>query len=318
MSTLKADSIQPTNNGNNLIFKTGVGDAERMRIDTSGNVGIGTNAPSNKLHIVANSQNTPPLFIYSGYGGDDQSDGGCMGLRIRAGDGSGTATLFDVQDSTSTTTHFVVKKNSVGIGTSTPAVALDVNGEARSSTSTTGSSNAKTLVTKDYTDNRLAFAWVVFRDPATVNPGGAYGSSTNCTIISGKNVSSVVRKIGGLPASTGSAWYELTFTEPCVDANYCATGTFTRRYGAAATTDSGWPQYLWSIPPYDAANGYTYYQQPSESGEAIPSGAISAVAGSLIAPSTKQVFRFHVHLAHAEARPPTIDVCRIGMLAIYR
>lgn len=51
MSTLKADSIQPTNSGNNLIFKTGAGDAERMRINTSGNVGIGTNNPSLTLHV---------------------------------------------------------------------------------------------------------------------------------------------------------------------------------------------------------------------------------------------------------------------------
>ena len=41
----------------------------------------------------------------------------------------------------------------VGIGTTTPAVALDINGQARSSTSTTGASNAKTLTTKDYVDD---------------------------------------------------------------------------------------------------------------------------------------------------------------------
>ncbi len=38
----------------------------------------------------------------------------------------------------------------VGIGTASPEVALDVVGEARSSTSTIASSNAKTLTTKDY------------------------------------------------------------------------------------------------------------------------------------------------------------------------
>jgi hypothetical protein len=41
----------------------------------------------------------------------------------------------------------------VGIGTTTPAVALDINGQARSSTSTTSASNAKTLTTKDYVDD---------------------------------------------------------------------------------------------------------------------------------------------------------------------
>lgn len=43
----------------------------------------------------------------------------------------------------------------VGIGTTNPAVALDVNGEARSSTSTTSASNAKTLTTKDYVDSLI-------------------------------------------------------------------------------------------------------------------------------------------------------------------
>jgi hypothetical protein len=52
----------------------------------------------------------------------------------------------------------------VGIGTTTPAVELDINGEARSSTSTTSASNDKTLTTKDYVDS-------IFRVGAVVNIG---------------------------------------------------------------------------------------------------------------------------------------------------
>jgi hypothetical protein len=52
----------------------------------------------------------------------------------------------------------------VGIGTTTPAVALDINGEARSSTSTTSASNDKTLTTKDYVDS-------IYRVGAVVNIG---------------------------------------------------------------------------------------------------------------------------------------------------
>lgn len=51
MSTLKSDSIQPTATGNSLVLKTGVGDVERMRIDTTGLVGIGTASPQGKLEV---------------------------------------------------------------------------------------------------------------------------------------------------------------------------------------------------------------------------------------------------------------------------
>jgi hypothetical protein len=49
----------------------------------------------------------------------------------------------------------------VGIGTTTPAVALDITGQARSSTSTTNASNAKTLTTKDYVDSLTRIGAVV-------------------------------------------------------------------------------------------------------------------------------------------------------------
>jgi hypothetical protein len=75
----------------------------------------------------------------------------------------------------------------VGIGTDTPAVALDVVGEARSSTSTTSASNAKTLTTKDYV-NGLASP-IMNATTGTNLPIGAYaivagnapgsGSNTN-------------------------------------------------------------------------------------------------------------------------------------------
>jgi microcystin-dependent protein len=49
---------------------------------------------------------------------------------------------------------FIKPDGKVGFGTVSPLVTLDVVGEARSSTSTTAASNAKTLVTKDYVDSK--------------------------------------------------------------------------------------------------------------------------------------------------------------------
>jgi hypothetical protein len=315
MSTLKSNSIQPTTTGNNLIFRTGAGDVERMRIDTSGNVGIGTNSPDSKLHVVGSqikfdTGTTAGLRLY-----EDADTASFLRFRplntsqrgfVFSNDGDAPHLTVSWDAASSTTTR-------VGIGTASPAVELDVVGQARTSVGTTAGSNAKTLVTKDYTDKGLAFAWVVFADPATTNPGT---TDTTCTILSGKNVSSVVRKLGGV--SNNFAYYELTFTEPCVDVNYCATGSFVRRrFAANSTSDSGWPQYLWPLPPYDPTNyGHLFYDNAPE--DPIPAAGISAVATALVRPSTKKVFRFHVHLAHARDISPIIDVCRMGMVKIFR
>lgn len=78
---------------------------------TSVNVGINTTTPESPLHITATTPDTPGLLIKNGAGGDDQVAGGCLGLRIRAGDGTGSATLLDIQDSPGTVTHFAVRKD---------------------------------------------------------------------------------------------------------------------------------------------------------------------------------------------------------------
>lgn len=85
-----------------------------------------------------------------------------MGLRIKAGDGSGTATLLDVQDSAGTTTHFAVRKN-----------GISVLGEATASTAFTAPNTPK--------------AW------ATLSWNG-----TSASVLAGYNVSSVTRSGGVL------------------------------------------------------------------------------------------------------------------------
>ena len=58
----------------------------------------------------------------------------------------------------------------VGIGKTSPAVALDVVGEARTSVSTTGTSNAQTLVTKDYVDSNISSSTFWSRTGTNVYP----------------------------------------------------------------------------------------------------------------------------------------------------
>lgn len=70
----------------------------------------------------------------------------------------------------------------LGVNTNTPAVALDIVGEARSSVSTTSVSNAKTLVTKDYIDGYVfGTSWnsyTVSQPANAAQPSGNVASGT--------------------------------------------------------------------------------------------------------------------------------------------
>jgi hypothetical protein len=123
-----------------------------------------------------------------------------MGLRIRAGDGSGTATLLDVQNSDGATTHFAVRK--------------------------------------DYlVQNNLPMfpcrAWVTFNTLRNTN-GAIDTSTTNRQIFGSGNVTSVSR---GLSAANGAAnlRFRVTFTEPMPNANYAVIGTATQYLNSNST-----------------------------------------------------------------------------------
>jgi len=97
-------------------------DTERMRIDSSGRVGIGENSPSNPLEVVGN------VRIKSA-AGDTQ------GLNISS-DGNGDAfidagySVSDLKFGINGTERMRIDSiGRVGIGTSSPAADLDVNGE---------------------------------------------------------------------------------------------------------------------------------------------------------------------------------------------
>jgi hypothetical protein len=117
-----------------LTFSTASGSStdgiERMRIDTSGNVGIGNNAPRAPLQF-ANATNTDQLILFDnggnlGYGlGIDSTD-----LAIFGGTGGGVT--FHSGNSTGTPLMRIVSNGTVGIGTTNPGQKLDVNGVIRS------------------------------------------------------------------------------------------------------------------------------------------------------------------------------------------
>ncbi len=94
----------------------------------SGNVGIGTSTPGNKLHVQGDARITGAL----------QLDDGASNGYVLSSDASGNASWADVDGLVTNDADWEINGNNmystpsgnVGIGTSTPAAKLDVNGSA--------------------------------------------------------------------------------------------------------------------------------------------------------------------------------------------
>ena len=137
--------ILMTRNSNNEIYTSGASSVlalgtnsvERMRIDASGNVGIGTNSPGAKLDVNGNVVIglTAANQLLSVYNGDTVNNQrlniGMVGTdaRLQATRTSGTAPniLFNVDASEYMR---ITNAGNVGIGTSSPGARLQVNGGA--------------------------------------------------------------------------------------------------------------------------------------------------------------------------------------------
>ena len=120
-ATLTLESSSGGAPANDFIsFKTGTGQTERMRIDSKGNVGIGTNFGTNgalaTLDVRGNSGTTPAASV--------SATSSFASLVVN---NAGTGDLFAA--SKSGATKFVITNaGNVGIGTNAPGAALDVNG----------------------------------------------------------------------------------------------------------------------------------------------------------------------------------------------
>jgi hypothetical protein len=98
--------------------------AEAMRIDASGNVGIGISSPTYKLHVRSADASDDVAYIH--HDNASQTSGTLLKVRSDAGASSGYS-LLDVQNN-SGTALYVAGDNKVGIGTTSPSELLHVSG----------------------------------------------------------------------------------------------------------------------------------------------------------------------------------------------
>jgi hypothetical protein len=124
-----SNNYYTTNTSGVQVFRRGA--TEDARIDSSGNVGIGTSSPDGRLHV--KSTGNGDIYV-------ERNAGAKIHLQAQSAHGKiGTASNHNLGLNTNGTTHMTLDTSGkVGIGTSSPSSALDVIGEAEFGDGTRG------------------------------------------------------------------------------------------------------------------------------------------------------------------------------------
>jgi hypothetical protein len=177
--TASVDGTPGTNDmPGRLVFGTTADGAssptERMRIDSSGNLQIGTNTSRGKLHSFASAFNplnstwaTSASFTATGgFGGGLAFVDGSSGYGMWVQDSGGTFAIGQGSTSSALTERMRIDSSgNVGIGTSSPATKLNVIGDIQVSRSTSASdaainfgSNSNNYIFAGNSSNLMTFA----------------------------------------------------------------------------------------------------------------------------------------------------------------
>ena len=215
---------------NPIVFYTGGGVSEAVRIDSSQNVGIGTSSPANVLNVKSATQ-------YKGVQVNNATNTIAELIGFNAGNEAGGLKLYD---SATPKVQLLSNGESYLIGGNTKVLNLGL-GNTTPTTSGTGitfpasqsaSSDANTL--DDYEEG--TWTPVVKNDNSTtvtVSVGAAryvkIGKIVNCTLIFDRNDTATL---------TGAITFDLPFPSNASGSNYASYGTFWA-LGSGANIASG-------------------------------------------------------------------------------
>ena len=246
IGTTSYSTVHPTSlvigNVSNIPIAFSTDNTERMRITSGGNVGIGTTSPSQALHILtSNSGNNGLTIATTSATGNPQirflNSAGAEKAAITYAS-SANAVYFYTDASASNLMNFVGAN--VGIGTTAPAVKLDVVGNIRTSTGILfGTDTAAANLLDDYEEG----TWTPVYSPTA----GAF--TTMPSVGSGKyrKIGDTVffwidlRTVGTVVLGTASGDIQITgFPFTCSAAGgYGASSIFQQFNLAAAFTNLG-------------------------------------------------------------------------------
>jgi hypothetical protein len=115
----------------NMGLVLGTNGVERLRINTSGNVGIGTTSPANKFHIHSTGTNSNMSFT-TAVSGETANDGLIVGHQDDSNIFWGKENVPTRFATNNSERMRITSDGNVGIGTTSPGKTLDVAGEVRS------------------------------------------------------------------------------------------------------------------------------------------------------------------------------------------